>query len=128
MRAETLQRSVTLPEQPAAAVAPLIQDVLSSGGQPLATETQEFMEARLGYDFSKVRIHTDERAVTSAQAVNALAYTAGHDIVFGEGQYMPQAQQGRHLLAHEFDACYAAGGRAGSWYTHVARSCHQQPL
>jgi hypothetical protein len=54
-----------------------------------------------GYDFSQVRIHTDARAAQSARAVNALAYTAGRDIVFGEGQYRPHTADGLSVLAHE---------------------------
>jgi hypothetical protein len=39
--------------------------------------------------------------VESAQAVGALAYTVGRDIVFGEGQYAPDTREGQRLLAHE---------------------------
>jgi hypothetical protein len=48
-----------------------------------------------------VRVHTDARAAESAQAVNALAYTVGCDVVFGAGQYAPSTSNGRQLLAHE---------------------------
>ena len=37
----------------------------------------------------------------SAQAVNALAYTVGRDVVFGTGQYEPSSPGSRRLLAHE---------------------------
>jgi hypothetical protein len=53
------------------------------------------------YDFSQVRVHTNARAAESAQAVNALAYTVGHDVVFGLGQYKPGSEVGQQLLAHE---------------------------
>jgi hypothetical protein len=59
------------------------------------------MEYRFGYDFSDVRIYTGERATRSADSVNALAYTIGNDIVFGENQFQPSTSQGRRLLAHE---------------------------
>ena len=59
------------------------------------------MEPRFGHDFSQVRVHTDEQAVESAQAVNALAYTVGRDVVFGMGQYAPETRDTRRLLAHE---------------------------
>jgi hypothetical protein len=52
-------------------------------------------------DFSKVRIHTDEPAAASAQAVDALAYTVDRHIVFGSGLYRPHDPAGRKLLAHE---------------------------
>ena len=54
-------------------IPPIVQEVLSSGGQPLDAETRAFMEPHFGHDFSQVRVYTDERAVESAQEVNALA-------------------------------------------------------
>lgn len=83
------------------AVPPVVHEVLSSPGQPLDAETRAYMEPRFGHDFSKVRVHTDSKAAESAQAINALAYTAGRDIAFGAGQYAPQTTEGRKLLAHE---------------------------
>jgi hypothetical protein len=40
-------------------------------------------------------------AAASARAVDALAYTVGHDIVMGANQYAPGTAGGRRLLAHE---------------------------
>jgi hypothetical protein len=54
-----------------------------------------------GYNFSGVRIHTDGKAAASAQAVNALAYTVGHNIVFAPSQFSPWTYDGRKLIAHE---------------------------
>jgi hypothetical protein len=82
-------------------VPPIVQQVMHTSGQQMDVRTQEFMEHRLGHDFSKVRIHTDARAMESARAVNALAYTVGNDVIFGEGQYRPNSKMGRKLLAHE---------------------------
>jgi hypothetical protein len=59
------------------------------------------MEPRFGYDFSQVRVHADDRAASSAQAVSARAYTAGNHVVFGHGQYAPDSPGGQRLLAHE---------------------------
>ena len=59
------------------------------------------MESRFGRDFSNVRIHADEPAAKSAQAINAQAYTVGEDIVFGPGRYSATSAPGRRLLAHE---------------------------
>jgi hypothetical protein len=53
------------------------------------------------YDLSNVRIHTDSTAGESARVVNALAYTVGHNIVFGTGQFAPRTYEGRRLIAHE---------------------------
>lgn len=79
----------------------IVDEVLSSSGQSLDTETRAYMEPRFGHDFSQVQMHTDERAVESAQAVHALAYTVGNDIVFRDGQYAPETMAGKQLLAHE---------------------------
>ncbi len=79
----------------------IVQNVLSSPGEPLDRETRAFMEPRFGHDFSRVRVHTDEPAANSAQTVNALAYTVGRDIVFGRQQYAPHTPGGNKLLAHE---------------------------
>jgi hypothetical protein len=78
-----------------------VYETLRTPGAPLDSATRARMEARFGHDFSRVRIHTDAKAAQSAQAVNALAYTVGHEIAFGAGQYAPQTQAGRRLLAHE---------------------------
>jgi Domain of unknown function (DUF4157) len=80
-----------------------INNARSNSGSPLDANTKEFMESRFGgiYDFSKVKIHTDEAAAKSSNSVNALAYTVGTDIVFGDGQYRPYTYEGRRLLAHE---------------------------
>ena len=59
------------------------------------------MERGFGRDFGDVRIHTDSLATESAQAVDAVAYAAGNDVVFANGQYAPGSPQGRRLLAHE---------------------------
>jgi hypothetical protein len=78
-----------------------ISNVRSNGGSLLDANARHFMESRFGHDFSKVRIHADERAARSARSVNALAYTIGNDIIFGEGQYHSNTIEGRRLLAHE---------------------------
>jgi hypothetical protein len=83
-------------------VAPsAVHDVIRSSGQPLASDTRSFMEPRLGRDFSDVRVHTDTAAAASAQAIDALAYTIGPQVVFAEGHYTPTTSKGRWLLAHE---------------------------
>ncbi|HLK56933.1 MAG TPA: DUF4157 domain-containing protein [Chthonomonadaceae bacterium] len=84
-----------------ASAPPVVHDVLKSSGSPLDAGTRTFMESRFGHDFSDVRVHTDSRAAESAQAVDALAYTVGQNIVFGTGKYAPTTQDGRKILAHE---------------------------
>jgi hypothetical protein len=82
-------------------VPSLVGEVLQTSGRPLDAETRVFMEPRFGHDFGQVRVHTDERAAESADAVSALAYTVGQDVVFGQGQYAPTTGEGQRLIAHE---------------------------
>ena len=82
-------------------VPPIVHKVLNAPGQTLEAETRALVEPRFGYDFSQVRVRTDAKAAESARAVNALAYTAGRDVVFGVEQYAPGMIYGRKLLAHE---------------------------
>jgi hypothetical protein len=91
-------------------------DVLRSPGRPLDLEVRRFMEPRFGRDFSQVRIHTDESASRSTEAILARAYTTNSNIAFRHGEYAPDTSHGRHLLAHELthvvqqsDAAQTAG-------------------
>ena len=84
-----------------AEVPPIVHEVLNSPGQPLDAATRAFFEPRFGRDFSHVRAHADSKSAESARSVNALAYTVGGNIVFGESQYAPQTMAGRRLIAHE---------------------------
>ena len=61
----------------------------NSPGAPLDAETRAFFEPRFGHDFSHVRVHSDSRAAESARMLNAHAFTVGHELVFGSGQYAP---------------------------------------
>jgi Domain of unknown function (DUF4157) len=72
------------------------------------------MEPRFRHDFSQITVHTDARAVESAQVVNALAYTVGQNVVFNAGQYTPETITGKRLIAHEL--------------THVVQQNSLQPL
>jgi hypothetical protein len=83
------------------AVPASVDQALASPGRPLEPALRQDMEQRFGHDFSRVRVHTDARASTSAEAVHAQAYTVGHDIVFTAGSYTPGTSEGRRLLAHE---------------------------
>jgi hypothetical protein len=68
---------------------PVVQEILSSPGRPLDDATRSFFEPRFQRDFSKVRIHTDNKASESAKSVRARAYAFNNDLVFGTAQYVP---------------------------------------
>ncbi|MFB6816795.1 DUF4157 domain-containing protein [Streptomyces sp. NPDC056347] len=85
---------------PASGDAPAVQrstvhDVLRAPGRPMDHAIRADMEARLGADFSDVRIHDDGAARASAAEVGARAYTSGSHVVIGDG-----GADG-HTLAHE---------------------------
>lgn len=80
---------------------PSVDRALSDAGSALQPGLLTDMSQRFGHDFSRVRVHTGAAADRSAQQLNANAYTVGHDIVFGRGQFNPSSGAGRLLLAHE---------------------------
>ena len=70
-------------------------------GRPLPPGERAFMESRFGHSFEAVRIHTGRAADQAGVALNARAFTLGHQVVFAEGYYQPGTTAGRRLLAHE---------------------------
>lgn len=72
-----------------------VEEVLSGPGTPLAAPVRAEMEARLGADFSGVRLHTGPAARDSAAEIGARAYTSGDHVVIGDGG------ADKHTLAHE---------------------------
>jgi hypothetical protein len=91
---------------------PVVGDVVRSQGERLDPAVKAEMEARLGHDFGKVRVHRDDRAADSAAAINARAYVVGPHLVFGVGEYRPAASEGRRLIAHEL--AHASAGQPGA--------------
>jgi hypothetical protein len=108
-----------------------VRTVIGSGGEPLGPSVRTAMESRFtaeptaetsrdpaeasspaaeeatdsdrrtDADFSRVRIHTGERAATAARTIRARAFSVGSHIVFNAGEYQPDSATGRQLLAHE---------------------------
>lgn len=94
---------------------------LRGGGAPLPHSARSFFEPRLGYDFGHVRVHTGAHAAETARGVRALAFTVGSDVVFGAGQYDPDSDRGRSLLAHELvHVIQQRGGRAAARHAAAA--------
>jgi hypothetical protein len=87
--------------QSSGAVPSIVNDVIASGGRPLDASTRAFFEIRFGKNLGDVRVHSDTTAARSAHAVNALAYTVGNHVAFGDAQYAPETAAGRRVLAHE---------------------------
>ena len=99
---ETVQTKAT--SNKTSSVSPTTENQIQSlkgGGKPLSPPERAFFEQRFGHDFSQVRVHTDAQAADSARAVNARAFTVGQDTMFGAGEYAPETERGKQLLAHE---------------------------
>src|SRR5947209_18150849 len=75
----------------------LVESVLSDRGTALPTNVQRTMGNRMGFDFSKVRVHADAGAKSSARALGARGWTWGKHIVLGE---RADANTLAHELAH----------------------------
>jgi hypothetical protein len=77
---------------------------------------QAKMENSFGQDFSDVTIHKDS---SSAQNINAKAYTQGNDIHFAPGEYNPSSKEGQELLGHELTHVVQQGqGKVGAGEVH----------
>lgn len=98
---------------------------LRSQGSPLPGAVRSFMEPRFGHDFGRVRIHTDSQATSLARVINARAFAIGRDIVFGQGQFAPESNAGKWLIAHELAHVVQQGQTAPAF---ASRSAAGRPL
>ena len=76
-------------------------DAARGSGQALPESVRTAMEPLFGADFRGVRVHADAQAHMLNRALEARAFTTGHDIFFGHGHYQPASRRGVELLAHE---------------------------
>lgn len=90
---------------------PLVHRVVRSPGVPLDPDVAAATRVGIPAD---VRVHADEEAARSADAVHARAYAVGRHVVFARGQYDPASARGRSLLEHELThVAQQGGGEAG---------------
>jgi uncharacterized protein DUF4157/D-alanyl-D-alanine carboxypeptidase-like protein len=71
------------------------------GGDALSPAAKAYFEPHFGRDLSAVRLHTGGAAARAAGEVQARAFTVGSNIAFAAGEYRPETQEGKRLLAHE---------------------------
>lgn len=83
-----------------ARVHPAFQTRLGDG-IPLDADVMTPMEARLGFNFEKVRVHADATAADANARMRSNAYAMGSNIAFARGRYEPHTAAGRELIAHE---------------------------
>jgi peptidoglycan hydrolase-like protein with peptidoglycan-binding domain len=70
-------------------------------GGALPKGTRSEMEAGIGAPLDNITIHTDGDAAEMSERLHARAFTHGSDIYFNQGEYNPNSQEGKKLLAHE---------------------------
>jgi hypothetical protein len=68
------------------------------------------MASAFGYDFSRVRVHTDAQAAGISSGLNARAFTLGSNVGFASGEYRPGTLIGDALIAHELAHVVQQGG------------------
>lgn len=92
----------------------VVHRVMSEPGTPLSPAVRADVEQRFGQSFAAVRIHTDSSAAASATAIRARAYTVGSHVAFAQGEYRPETNSGRRLLAHELTHVIQQSGAVSS--------------
>lgn len=70
-------------------------------GQTLDEGTKTELEQHTGKDLSGVNVHISSAADALSKSINAKAFAHGQDIYFKQGEYNPQSEEGKELLAHE---------------------------
>ncbi|MEH1857027.1 MAG: DUF4157 domain-containing protein [Nostoc sp.] len=81
-------------------------------GQPLADDIKQPMEQAFGADFGSVRVHTDAQSNSLNESIQARAFTTGQDVFFRQGEYSPESDAGKELLAHELTHVVQQNGSA----------------
>ncbi len=89
-------------------------------GEPLPEPLRTRLGAQVGWDLSRVRVHTDVHGDHVARALGADAVTFGSDIAVRADRYRPQTVAGQDLLRHEAEhVAETAGGQAVNLKTSV---------
>ena len=73
----------------------------AGGGEALPAETLSGFNAAFRADFSRVRVHADDRAEKLNEQLSSRAFSVGPDLFFKRSEYRPQTYAGQKLLAHE---------------------------
>jgi hypothetical protein len=92
--------------------SPEARDLVSTlgPGRPLAPNERAALEARLGGDLERVRIHNGPEAQSAAAQFQARAFAVGNHVAFGTGELQPDSRDGQRLLAHEVAHTLQPGG------------------
>jgi hypothetical protein len=83
--------------------------------RPLPDNVRADLERTVGESAADVRVMTGPEATEAARAVGAQAFTTDGTIVIPEGEFRPDTDEGRELLAHEaVHALQQRGGGTGA--------------
>lgn len=97
----TLQTSPGAAEAQADAIATRLAtpEAARPGELPPGLKTR--LGRELGFDFSRIKIHSDAEAAARTAAFHAEAFCEGTDIFFAPGRWRPETPAGSWLAAHE---------------------------
>ncbi len=104
-----------------------VERAAGDGGAPVDAAVRGRVEATTGADLSGVRVHTGAASQEAAAALQARAYTVGHDVHFGAGQYQPGTADGDKLIAHELAHTVQQGPAGGAPQGKLAVSQPHDP-
>lgn len=76
-------------------------DAATGEGEPLPLSIRRYMEPRFNANFSAIRIHRERRSASLNKRLSAQAFAYRNHIFFGDNQYQPDSDSGKHLIAHE---------------------------
>lgn len=99
-RPPRIQRKAEGQPNVASNVSAEIQNSLAAGA-PLPLGVRRFMEPRFRADFSKVKVHTGDKAAKLNRQLSAQAFAVGNDLFFGKDKFQPETRDGKELIAHE---------------------------
>lgn len=85
----------------AAELPDVVRNVVDSQGESLDQSTQEALAKRVGDSFRDVAVHTGEQAAEAAQALGALGFTLGTDIVLNRRALAPDSLAEKGLIARQ---------------------------
>jgi hypothetical protein len=100
-RDERAQRRADPLARSGPATIDLLQRAASETARPLDSAVRAPLEARLGHDFSRVRVRAGPASSAAAERIGARAYTLGTDIHLGAEAESLAGSARTRLLAHE---------------------------
>lgn len=77
------------------------KEKLEGSGTPIPYPFRHLIEAKMGKDFSNVRVHSGQNGGRMTSLLGAEAFAAGNHILLAPGKFNPGDPNSQKLLAHE---------------------------